>query len=176
MEKRGKDDLKNKKKSRQCGEFLLDFIGGTFGKEFLEQLIRDAAEKDMDRWANNRCHVIAVLVDQASWEMKSWQVMTACIALIYMPGLPHRWTNWSMRKRTRMTKLSRAIRSFMRGPKGKRASMGMMNDTKTRMLEEARDPLRPQPNWPYKDLAIQEARKQGLPCTLVDILKRSIDH
>eukprot|EP00392_Amoebophrya_sp_AT5.2_P014884 g15061.t1 len=171
---KGKDDQKLKKKSRSCGEFLLDFIGGTFGKDFLLTLIADAAELDMENWVHNRCHVIAVLVDQASWEMKNWQVMTACFALIYMPGLPHRWTNWNMRKRTRMTRLSRAIRSLMRGPKGKRANMGLLHDTKTRMLKYVQDPSTPAPTWKWKDLAIQEARKQNLPCSLQEILSRRI--
>eukprot|EP00392_Amoebophrya_sp_AT5.2_P015490 g15696.t1 len=166
-----KEDLKNKKKSRQCGEYLLDFIGGTFGKEFLDTMINDVASFVLEKWVNCEAHVVCVLVDQASWEMKNWQVMTACIAIIYMPGLPHRWTNWNMRKRTKMTTLSRAIRSLMRGPKGKRASMGMMDDTKTRMLRDVRDPEKPQPKYKWKSHAIQEARAQGLPSTLEEILK-----
>eukprot|EP00392_Amoebophrya_sp_AT5.2_P003738 g3743.t1 len=165
---------KDRKKSCEEFEFLLETIGFLYGKEAVAEMLNDAKEFDAERWKEGKVRVCNVMVDQASWEMVAWQVGNDLIHLIFAEAEAHRDSNSAEPKSAIMYRIAKALRSFMRGPKGKRANLGVMRDTRLRMLARARDPTKPPPKWKYMQEAMREAEEFGGPSDLISILEFSL--
>eukprot|EP00392_Amoebophrya_sp_AT5.2_P002687 g2692.t1 len=172
-----KTDLKARTKTASEGRFVLDTIGARFGKNFMAKMFAAAVNSDVDTtpWKNLDVPVCQLLVDQASYEMACWQLLSPKLPLVYFEAAAHRGSNTASSKKTKMRVLGQQIRSYMRGPKGKRANLGELKDTKDEMLNEIRDPRNPPPKWEYLNEAMAEFcnARDGI-WTVEDVLEAPI--
>eukprot|EP00392_Amoebophrya_sp_AT5.2_P006321 g6332.t1 len=171
--RQGKND-KNRKHSKEEMGFLMETIGFLYGPEVLAEMLLDAKEFNEERWLNKKTRVVNLMVDQASWEMCCWQVGNELLYLVFAEAEAHRDSNSAEPKSEIMFRLARAVRSFMRGPKGKRANLGWLRDTRLRMLARARDESKPTPKWKWMQQAMREAEDNGDPSDLISILSVSL--
>eukprot|EP00392_Amoebophrya_sp_AT5.2_P013108 g13219.t1 len=167
--KKGKKD-KDRKKSKEETQFLFEAVGFLYGSEVVAEMLLDAKEFDVERWKKQEARVFSVMVDQASWEMCCWQVGSELLHMVFAEAEAHRDSNSAEPKSKIMLNIARAIRSFMRGPKGKRANLGAMRDTRLRMLARAKDSSKPVPKWKWMREAMKEAEDRGDLSDLVSVL------
>eukprot|EP00392_Amoebophrya_sp_AT5.2_P006655 g6667.t1 len=158
IKNKAKEGWTDRAKTAEEAKVVYEVIGACFGPKRVRKMEKFSVRKDIDvdAWVDGEVPGVQVLLDQASYEMAAWQNLNSKLPLIYQEAIAHRGSNTCASTETGMRLIGRALRSFMRGPKGKRGNLGHFHDTRQNMIAEEADPNLPRPTWKYLHEAMAE--------------------